>query len=54
MAPPTALLIASQWAFKFFHVNEVKLPDDESSVLSEVCHLCRSTYAISQNHSPAT
>jgi hypothetical protein len=36
MAPTTALLIASQWQFKFFDVTQVKLPDDESSFLSEV------------------
>jgi hypothetical protein len=31
-----ALLISSQWQFKFFDVTQVKLPDDESSFLSEV------------------
>lgn len=30
------LLTPSQWQFKFFDVAQVKLPDDESSFLSEV------------------
>jgi hypothetical protein len=34
MAP---LLITSQWQFKFFDVTQVKLPDDEAAVFSEVC-----------------
>jgi hypothetical protein len=34
----TARLTATQWQFKFFDVVEVKLPDGESSFLSEVCH----------------
>jgi hypothetical protein len=33
-----ARLTATQWQFKFFDVAEVKLPDGESSFLSEVCH----------------
>jgi len=29
-------LMREQWQFKFFDVSQVKLPDDESSFLSEV------------------
>lgn len=29
-------LTPEQWQFKFFDVSQVKLPDDESSFLSEV------------------
>ena len=32
--PP--MLTPSKWQFKFFDVSQVKLPDDESSILSEV------------------
>jgi hypothetical protein len=31
-----ARLMREQWQFKFFDVSQVKLPDDESSFLSEV------------------
>ena len=31
-----AMLTPTQWQFKFFDVAQVKLPDDESSFLSEV------------------
>ena len=33
---PMARLMREQWQFKFFDVSQVKLPDDESSFLSEV------------------
>jgi len=33
-----AQLTREQWQFKFFDVAQVKLPDDESGFLSEVCH----------------
>jgi hypothetical protein len=36
MVRSMAQLIAEQWQFKFFDVSQVKLPDDESSFLSEV------------------
>jgi hypothetical protein len=31
-----AMLTPEKWQFKFFDVSQVKLPDDESSFLSEV------------------
>lgn len=48
MAPSIALLIASKWQFKFFDVTPVKLPDDESALLSEVCDLALSRPANSR------
>ena len=32
-----AKLTSSKWQFKFFDVSQVKLPDDESAFLAEVC-----------------
>jgi hypothetical protein len=32
-----AKLTPCQWQFKFFDVSQVKLPDDESAFLAEVC-----------------
>jgi hypothetical protein len=31
-----ARLMREQWQFKFFDVSQVKLPDEDSSFLSEV------------------
>jgi hypothetical protein len=31
-------LTLHQWQFKFFDVSQVKLPDDDSAFLAEVCH----------------
>jgi hypothetical protein len=38
-----ARLMREQWQFRFFDVSQVKLPDEESSFLSEVwrCILLR-------------
>lgn len=35
-----AKLTPQQWQFKFFDVSQVKLPDDESAFLAEVCPPC--------------
>jgi hypothetical protein len=44
-SPPhtMARLMREQWQFRFFDVSQVKLPDEESSFLSEVwrCILLR-------------
>ena len=55
MAPTTALLTALQWQFKFFDVTQVKLPDDESSYLSEVriasiIHMTAGLHAEARKH----
>jgi hypothetical protein len=39
-----------QWQFRFFDVSQVKLPDDESSFLSEVRRYILRAHTLSHKH----